>query len=95
MAPVGEHSSLGNEIHLPGSDDSAQDGRGHSLASSADPQGYQPHSDDLFGDMGEMDFGANEVGDADFDYFDEPDDVAAEAEAEVDAGEGDVEISSL
>lgn len=73
-----ERSSLSNEMQLPDSDDVDQADRGNSLASSNGPREYHHHSDDLFGDMGEMDFGANEVGDADFDYFDEPDDLAPE-----------------
>ncbi|KAF2485417.1 mediator complex subunit 13 C-terminal-domain-containing protein [Neohortaea acidophila] len=36
---------------------------------------YHSTNEDLFGELGEMEMGANEVGDADFDYFDEPDDV--------------------
>ena len=62
-----EHSGLSHELQLTSSNDSQ--------AFSTEPQNYQPHSDDLFGDMGEMEFDANEVGDADFDYFDEPDDL--------------------
>lgn len=45
-----------------------------SISSSNAPEaGFHRSDDDLFGDMGEIDFGGNEVGDADFDYFDEPD----------------------
>lgn len=44
--------------------------------SSDGASGFQTHNDDLFGDIGEIEFGPNEVGDADFDYFDEPDEVA-------------------
>lgn len=44
--------------------------RGHT--STADPPALHTHSDDLFGDIsGEMDFGGGEVGDADFDFFNE------------------------
>ncbi|KAK3701775.1 mediator of RNA polymerase II transcription subunit 13 [Vermiconidia calcicola] len=61
-----------NELELPDSDDNLP--RNNSVA-SADPQAYHHNSDDLFGDMGGIEFEANEVGDADFDYFDEPDDL--------------------
>ena len=50
------------------------EGLRQSMSSSNAPEGgFHRSDDDLFGDMGEMDFGGNEVGDADFDYFDEPD----------------------
>ncbi|KAK3699822.1 mediator of RNA polymerase II transcription subunit 13 [Vermiconidia calcicola] len=61
-----------NELELPDSDDNHP--RNDSVA-SADPQAYHHNSDDLFGDMEGIEFEANEVGDADFDYFDEPDDL--------------------
>ncbi|GAB7360498.1 hypothetical protein MBLNU230_g8449t1 [Neophaeotheca triangularis] len=49
-------------------------GRGHSLASSMGAHGYQDNTDDLFGEeMEDLDFGGDEVGDADFNFFDEPD----------------------
>ena len=69
-----DHSSLNNELQLPGSDDNALVVTS-SIESNGEVQTFQPNSDDLFGDMGEMDFATNEVGDADFDYFDEPDDL--------------------
>ena len=87
MQAHGENSAMSHDP-LPGSDDDRA--RGRSLGSSNEAQGYQPHSDDLFGDMGEMDFGANEVGDADFDYFDEPDDMP-----QADAANGDVEMEDI
>lgn len=87
-----EHSN--ETTQFLGSDDTQQNFQGsQSLASSTEPQAYQPNSlavDDLFGDMDGMDefdpLGANEVGDADFDYFDEPDDIdtgAVEVEKDV------------
>ena len=69
----GDQSALSNELQIPSSDDNPL-GAG-SMESNGDAQAYPMNSDDLFGDMGEMDFGANEVGDADFDYFDEPDEL--------------------
>lgn len=47
--------------------------RGHSLASSAGFPLYQGHADDLFGDDADMGYGDVEVDDADFSFFDEPD----------------------
>lgn len=44
------------------------------LDSLTEQGAYQHESEDLFGDGGEMEFGENEVGDADFSFFDEPDD---------------------
>ena len=83
-----EHSALSNELQLPSSDDNQMGGS--SMESSGEAQAFQPNSDDLFGDMAEMDFGANEVGDADFDYFDEPDELpeATPAEPDVEMAEG-------
>jgi mediator of RNA polymerase II transcription subunit 13, fungi type len=52
--------------------------------SSSDPPAFHAGHDDLFGDIGaEMDFGGGEVGDADFDFFNEE----AEVEAAPDVGE--------
>lgn len=42
---------------------------GRDLLPSGSPQEYDQAQDDLFGDVQEMDIGAVEVGDADFDYF--------------------------
>ena len=83
-----EHSALSNEIQLPSSDD-IQMVRS-SMESSGETQAFHPNSDDLFGDMGEMDFGANEVDEADFDYFDEPDELpeATPADPDVEMAEG-------
>ncbi|EME49679.1 hypothetical protein DOTSEDRAFT_40843 [Dothistroma septosporum NZE10] len=41
---------------------------------AADHDDYQMGPEDLFGDVGEIGFGENDVGDADFSFFDEPDD---------------------
>lgn len=58
-------------------------GRGHSLASSMGGHGYQGNTDDLFGEeMEDLEFGGDEIGDADFSFFDEPDD-APEGVADV------------
>lgn len=57
---------------LPSDDDLRP--RLHSSDSSDGPQPFAPVPDDLFGDM---DFGTNEVGDADFSFFDEPDEAPA------------------
>ena len=70
IAMPGDSSGLGID-GATGSDDSHA--RDRSLNSSAGPPEYRPIPDDLFEDMNEMDFVDNEVGDADFDYFDEPD----------------------
>ena len=44
------------------------------LSSPTAPQRFQSNGDDVFGDIGDnLEFGVNEVADADFDYFDEPD----------------------
>ncbi|KAK4506621.1 hypothetical protein PRZ48_000353 [Zasmidium cellare] len=48
--------------------------KGHEFSMSAEPEPYQMGQEDLFGDVGEMEFGDHEVGDADFSFFDEPDD---------------------
>jgi mediator of RNA polymerase II transcription subunit 13 len=51
--------------------------RNHSIVSSigANAQDWNRGStDDLFGDMDDMEYGREEVGDADFNFFDEPDD---------------------
>ncbi|KAK5129750.1 hypothetical protein LTR08_002926 [Meristemomyces frigidus] len=68
MAPLshGDSGGLQTEL-LPTSDDLLQ-ARGHS--SSSDPPAFLP-TDDLFGDIVGMDFGGGEVGDADFDFFNE------------------------
>jgi mediator of RNA polymerase II transcription subunit 13 len=50
--------------------------RNHSIVSSIGPHTQdwnRGSSDDLFGDMDEMEYGREEVGDADFNFFDEPD----------------------
>lgn len=52
--------------------------RNHSIVSSIGGQGHdwnRGSSDDLFGDMDDLEYGRDEVGDADFNFFDEPDDV--------------------
>ena len=59
----GERSSSGDEPYFPGNE----------LGSSTSQPGYHLDGDDLFGDVGEMEFAENEVGDADFSFFDEPD----------------------
>ncbi|KAK4579863.1 mediator of RNA polymerase II transcription subunit 13 [Recurvomyces mirabilis] len=82
-----------------------EDSTTHLRASSAsDPAptfNAEDSSNDLFGDMeGEMDFGSGEIGDADFDFFNEEDDgadldvVAADVEEPMDeeGGAGDIEI---
>lgn len=47
-----------------------------SIVSSVGAPPFQRHSsDDLFGDMDNIDFNGDEVGDADFSFFDEPDEV--------------------
>lgn len=62
------------DAEQPGSE--VAEARGDSMESVRETQGFEPHSDDLFGEMAvEMDFGVNEIDDADFDYFDDPDDV--------------------
>ncbi|KAK4549447.1 hypothetical protein LTR36_006444 [Oleoguttula mirabilis] len=68
---LGEATGLNGDL-LPNSDDMLLP-RGHS--SSSEPVAAYPPSahDDLFGDMGGMDFGGGEVGDADFDFFNEED----------------------
>lgn len=70
-----DHSGLGNELFR-NSEDTALEprGRGPSVASSLGPQTYQHLSDDLFGDV-DKDFGGGEVGDDDFNFFDDPDEV--------------------
>ncbi|WPH02459.1 Hypothetical protein R9X50_00532300 [Acrodontium crateriforme] len=44
------------------------------MESPNDPQAFASNNEDLFGDMDGMDFAGDEVGDADFNFFDEPDD---------------------
>ncbi|KAK4637233.1 Mediator of RNA polymerase II transcription subunit 13 [Fulvia fulva] len=44
--------------------------------SAAEHADFQVGPEDLFGDVGEIGFGDNDVGDADFSFFDEPDDEA-------------------
>jgi mediator of RNA polymerase II transcription subunit 13 len=51
--------------------------RNHSIVSSIGPNAQdwnRGSTDDLFGDMDDMEYGREEVGDADFNFFDEPDD---------------------
>ncbi|KAF2173039.1 hypothetical protein M409DRAFT_49538 [Zasmidium cellare ATCC 36951] len=48
--------------------------KSNEFSMSAEPEPYQMGQEDLFGDVGEMEFGDHEVGDADFSFFDEPDD---------------------
>jgi mediator of RNA polymerase II transcription subunit 13 len=50
--------------------------RNHSIASSVGPHPQdwnRGSTDDLFGDMDDLGYGREEVGDADFNFFDEPD----------------------
>lgn len=50
--------------------------RNHSIVSSIGPHAQEWNrgsTDDLFGDMDDMEYGREEVGDADFNFFDEPD----------------------
>jgi mediator of RNA polymerase II transcription subunit 13 len=50
--------------------------RNHSIASSIGPHAQDwnhESTDDLFGDMDDIEYGREEVGDADFNFFDEPD----------------------
>ena len=50
--------------------------RNHSIVSSIGPHAQdwnRGSTDDLFGDMDDMEYGREEVGDADFNFFDEPD----------------------
>jgi mediator of RNA polymerase II transcription subunit 13, fungi type len=88
-----EHSALSNGLQVPSSDDNVLGAA--SMESNGDAQTYPMNSDDLFGDMGEMDFGANEVGDADFDYFDEPDELPqmASIDEDVDMAEDSAEFN--
>ncbi|KAI7646772.1 hypothetical protein KC318_g19112, partial [Hortaea werneckii] len=44
-------------------------------SSSSDPMAFAQNNDDLFGDMGGMEFGGDEVDDADFDFFNEQDEM--------------------
>ncbi|KAK5163887.1 mediator of RNA polymerase II transcription subunit 13 [Saxophila tyrrhenica] len=74
-----DSTAMEEDSALPADADHA--GRGNSMESAREGPTYKPHSDDLFGDITEMDFGTNEVGDEDFDYFDEPDE-------ETEGGEG-------
>nr|POF17853.1 mediator of rna polymerase ii transcription subunit 13 [Quercus suber] len=71
-----DSSTIGNEL-LAATD--AHHESDQSLDSfNAPSAGFQPNADDLFGDMGEMDdFTREEVGDADFSFFDEPDEIAS------------------
>ncbi|TKA67059.1 hypothetical protein B0A55_10410 [Friedmanniomyces simplex] len=74
--PYNDPSSFGQDF-LPTSDDIQPR---QSTSSSSNPPAVQRGSDDLFGDLsGEMDFGAGEVGDEDFDFFNEEDAAAAAA----------------
>lgn len=97
----GDPSSVSNELHQ-ASDDGQL--RGHT--SSSDPPAFPHNPDDLFGDMGEIDFGGDEVGDADFDFFNEDGDVGSnpgatadaemmEAEDGADGVEGSAELPSV
>lgn len=59
-------------------DEAEQPLRNHSIVSSVGVQGNEWNrgsSDDLFGDMDDLEYGREEVGDADFNFFDEPDEV--------------------
>ena len=50
--------------------------RNHSIVSSVGPHAQdwnRGSTDDLFGDMDDVEYGREEVGDADFNFFDEPD----------------------
>ncbi|TKA27370.1 hypothetical protein B0A50_04982 [Salinomyces thailandicus] len=67
--------AIRNEVAV---DDGGQ-ARDHS--SSSDPPAFLQDTDDLFGDMGGMDFVGDEVGDADFDFFNEQDEAAGPAGA--------------
>jgi mediator of RNA polymerase II transcription subunit 13 len=73
--------------------------RNHSIVSSIGPNAQdwnRGSTDDLFGDMDEMEYGREEVGDADFNFFDEPDDlpvtepVKDNTEARYETAPGDV-----
>ncbi|KAI7340917.1 hypothetical protein KC340_g98 [Hortaea werneckii] len=46
-------------------------------SSSSDPMAFAQNNDDLFGDMGGMELGGDEVDDADFDFFNEQDEMPA------------------
>lgn len=56
--------------------DGDQPQRNHSIVSSVGPHAQdwnRGSTDDLFGEMDDMEYGREEVGDADFNFFDEPD----------------------
>ncbi|KAF2398873.1 hypothetical protein EJ06DRAFT_583484 [Trichodelitschia bisporula] len=57
-------------------------------------RGRQDHSmgDDLFGDMDEDDFVGNDITDADFSFFDEPDDVGHPGGADATAGASEPQV---
>ena len=78
-----DQNSFGQDL-LPASDDALPR---QSVSSCSNVPAVQHHgSDDLFGDMGgEMDFGAGEVGDEDFDFFNEEDAAAAAPHGDEDA----------
>ncbi|KAI7615566.1 hypothetical protein KC319_g19661, partial [Hortaea werneckii] len=62
-------------------------------SSSSDPMAFAQNNDDLFGDMGGMEFGGDEVDDADFDFFNEQDDMTVVPD--VPAIDEDAEMSEL
>lgn len=66
--------------------DGEQAQRNHSIVSSIGPHAQdwnRGSTDDLFGDMDDMEYGREEVGDADFNFFDEPDAEPMKNNAEV------------
>ncbi|KAI6802046.1 hypothetical protein KC361_g1419 [Hortaea werneckii] len=62
-------------------------------SSSSDPMAFAQNNDDLFGDMGGMEFGGDEVDDADFDFFNEQDEMPAVPDMSV--IDADAEMSEL
>lgn len=62
-------------------------------SSSSDPMAFAQHNDDLFGDMGGMEFGGDEVDDADFDFFNEQDEMPTVSDVPV--IDEDAEMSEL
>ncbi|KAI6873439.1 hypothetical protein KC338_g1601 [Hortaea werneckii] len=62
-------------------------------SSSSDPMAFAQNNDDLFGDMGGMEFGGDEVDDADFDFFNEQDEMPAVPDVPV--IDQDAEMSEL
>ncbi|KAI7528133.1 hypothetical protein KC331_g15905, partial [Hortaea werneckii] len=80
--PSSENNALATILEQKGQQDAGE----HNLAgdtgdqarlssSSSDPMAFAQTNDDLFGDMGGMEFGGDEVDDADFDFFNEQDEM--------------------